>query len=137
MRYEDSMTKIAADIMQEHRKKREFLLEPKKWHDEYATLNFFRRVCRKVGNLREGEIQTMIRSLKQKDTKAVAKHQPGDFWGFDYEVMFETLLEHPICRRICAKNKYMCWGQIIGRYCDEETDEQGYRREQETDEEEW
>ena len=104
-----------------------------KWHDEYATLNFFCRVCRKVGNMRDGEIQTMIRSLKQKDTKAVAKHQPGDFWEFDYEAMFETLLEHPICKRICARNKYTCWG----RYCDEETDEQSYRREQESNEEEW
>lgn len=84
MRYEDSMTKIAADIMQEHRKKREFLLEPKKWHDEYATLNFFRRVCRKIGNLREGEIQTMIRLLKRKDIKTVVKHQPGEFWVFNY-----------------------------------------------------
>lgn len=77
MRYEDSMKKIAADIMQEHWKKRKFLLEPKKWYDEYAALNFFCRVCRKVGNLRNGEIQTMIRSPEAERYKSSRKASAG------------------------------------------------------------
>ena len=27
------------------------------WHDEYATLNFFRFICKNIGNLGNGEIR--------------------------------------------------------------------------------
>ena len=31
--------------------------------------------------------------------------------------MYKTLLEHPVCRKVCEKNKYKCWEELVNRYC--------------------
>ena len=120
MRYENSMVKIADDIIRDQQAERKVLNKKQKWHDEYATLKFFRYICRNVGNLHEGEIQRLVWKLKQSDIKAVEKHLKGYAWEFDYEKMFSTLTQNPVCQKVCQKNKYTSWMHLISRYCTED-----------------
>ena len=53
------------------------------WHDEYATLNFFRFICKNIGNLGNGEIEKMVIRLKSIGQKAVENHVNGAVWAFD------------------------------------------------------
>ena len=87
------------------------------WHDEYATLNFFRFICKNIGNLGNGEIEKMVTRLKSIDQKAVENHVNGAVWAFDYDKMFCVLMENEICRKVCEKNKYNSWMKLIGQYC--------------------
>lgn len=41
MRYENSMVKIADDIIRDQQAERKVQNKKQKWHDEYATLKFF------------------------------------------------------------------------------------------------
>lgn len=120
MRYEDSMVKIAKDIIRDQEADIRIQNRGTDWHDEYATLNFFRYVCKRVGNLREREIQILVRNLKQSDPAAVAKHGKGDIWVFDYDKMYSALVQNPVCQKVCQKNKYTNWMQLISRYCVED-----------------
>ena len=47
MRYEDSMKGVAAQIIKEQQRASKIKNNPEEfhWHDEYATLNFFRFIC--------------------------------------------------------------------------------------------
>ena len=71
------MVKIADDIIRDQQAERKVQNKKQKWHDEYATLKFFRYICRNVGNLQEGEIQRLIWQLKQSDKKAVEGNETG------------------------------------------------------------
>ena len=53
MRYEDSMKGVAAQIIKEQLRASKIKNNPEDfhWHDEYATLNFFRFICKNIGNL--------------------------------------------------------------------------------------
>lgn len=86
-------------------------------YDEYATLNFFRFICKNIGNLGNGEIEKMVTCLKHIDQKAVENHVNGAVWAFDYDKMFCVLMENEICRKVCEKNKYNSWTKLIGQYC--------------------
>ena len=57
MRYEDSMKGVAAQIIKEQQRASKIKNNPEEfhWHDEYATLNFFRFICKNIGNLGNGE----------------------------------------------------------------------------------
>ena len=60
MRYEDSMKGVADQIIKKEQQrvsKIKTIQEEFHWHDEYATLNFFRFICKNIGNLRNGEIE--------------------------------------------------------------------------------
>ena len=59
MRYEDSMKGVAAQIIKEQQRASKIKNNPEEfhWHDEYATLNFFRSICKNIGNLGNGEIE--------------------------------------------------------------------------------
>ena len=59
MRYEDSMKGVADQIIKEQQRVSKIKNNPEEfhWHDEYATLNFFRSICKNIGNLRNGEIE--------------------------------------------------------------------------------
>lgn len=59
MRYEDSMKGVADQIIKEQQRVSKIINNPEEfhWHDEYATLNFFRFICKNIGNLRNGEIE--------------------------------------------------------------------------------
>ncbi len=59
----------------------------------------------------------MVSRLKSIDQKAVENHVKGAVWAFDYDNMFCVLLENDICRKVCEKNKYNSWMQLIGQYC--------------------
>lgn len=77
MKYENSMVKIADDIIWERQAERKVQNKNQKRHYEYATLRFFRYICRNVGNLHGEEIQRLIWKLRQSDKKAVEKHLKG------------------------------------------------------------
>ena len=119
MRYEDSMKGVAAQIIKEQLRASKIKNNPEEfhWHDEYATLNFFRFICKNIGNLRNGEIEKMATRLKYIDQKAVENHVNGAVWAFDYDKMFCVLMENEICRKVCEKNKYNSWMNLIGQYC--------------------
>ncbi len=119
MRYEDSMKGVAAQIIKEQQRVSKIKNNPEEfhWHDEYATLNFFRFICKNIGNLGNGEIEKMVTRLKSIDQKAVENHVNGAVWAFDYDKMFCVLMENEICRKVCEKNKYNSWMNLIGNYC--------------------
>ena len=119
MRYEDSMKGVAAQIIKEQQRVSKIKNNPEEfhWYDEYATLNFFRLVCKNIGNLGNGEIEKMVTRLKSIDQKAVENHVNGAVWAFDYDKMFCVLMENEICRKVCEKNKYNSWMKLIGNYC--------------------
>ena len=119
MRYEDSMKGVADQIIKEQQRVSKIKNNPEEfhWHDEYATLNFFRFICKNIGNLRNGEIEKMATRLKNIDQKAVENHVNGAVWAFDYDKMFCVLMENEICRKVCEKNKYNSWMKLIGNYC--------------------
>ena len=87
MRYEDSMKGVADQIIKEQQRVSKIINNPEEfhWHDEYATLNFFRFICKNIGNLRNGEIEKMATRLKNIDQKAVENHVNGAVWAFDYD----------------------------------------------------
>ena len=119
MRYEDSMKGVADQIIKEQQRVSKIKNNPEEfhWHDEYATLNFFRFICKNIGNLRNGEIEKMVTRLKNIDQKAVENHVNGAVWAFDYDKMFCVLMENEICRKVCEKNKYNSWMNLMGQYC--------------------
>ena len=110
---------VAAQIIKEQQRVSKIKNNPEEfhWHDEYATLNFFRFICKNIGNLRNGEIEKMVTRLKNIDQKAVENHVNGAVWAFDYDKMFCVLMENEICRKVCEKNKYNSWMNLIGQYC--------------------
>ena len=110
---------VAAQIIKEQQRVSKIKNNPEEfhWHDEYATLNFFRFICKNIGNLRNGEIEKMVTRLKNIDQKAVENHVNGAVWAFDYDKMFCVLMENEICRKVCEKNKYNSWMKLIGNYC--------------------
>ena len=110
---------VAAQIIKEQQRVSKIINNPEEfhWHDEYATLNFFRFICKNIGNLRNGEIEKMVTRLKNIDQKAVENHVNGAVWAFDYDKMFCVLMENEICRKVCEKNKYNSWMNLIGQYC--------------------
>ena len=110
---------VAAQIIKEQQRVSKIKNNPEEfhWHDEYATLNFFRFICKNIGNLRNGEIEKMATRLKNIDQKAVENHVNGAVWAFDYDKMFCVLMENEICRKVCEKNKYNSWMNLIGQYC--------------------
>ncbi len=87
MRYEDSMKGVADQIIKEQQRVSKIKNNPEDfhWHDEYATLNFFRFICKNIGNLGNGEIEKMVTRLKSIDQKAVENHVNGAVWAFDYD----------------------------------------------------
>lgn len=118
MRYEDSMKGVAAQIIKEQLRASKIKNNPEDfhWHDEYATLNFFRFIC-KISVTWEMEKLKNGHTLESIDQKAVENHVNGAVWAFDYDKMFCVLMENEICRKVCEKNKYNSWMKLIGNYC--------------------
>ena len=106
---------VADQIIKEQQRASKIKNNPEEfhWHDEYATLNFFRFICKNIGNLGNGEIEKMVTRLKSIDQKAVENHVNGAVWAFDYDKMFCVLMENEICRKVCEKNKYNSWTKMI------------------------
>ena len=89
MRYEDSMKGVADQIIKEQQRASKIKNNPEEfhWHDEYATLNFFRFICKNIGNLRNGEIEKMATRLKNIDQKAVENHLAKGAAVFQWNVI--------------------------------------------------
>ena len=104
MRLEDLMKGVADQIIKEQQRASKIKNNPEEfhWHDEYATLNFFRFICKNIGNLGNGEIEKMVTRLKSIDQKAVENHVNGAVWAFDYDKMFCVLMENEIEQNRCA-----------------------------------
>ena len=109
---------VADQILKEQQRVSKIKNNPEEFHwlDEYATLNFFRFICKNIGNLGNREIEKMVTRLKSIDHKAVENHVNGAVWAFDYDKMLCVLMENEICRKVCEKNKYNSWTKLIGQY---------------------
>ena len=109
IRYEDSMKGVADQIIKEQQRVSKIKNNPEEfhWHDEYATLNFFRFLCKNIGNLRNGEIEKMVTRLKNIDQKAVENHVNGAVWAFFYSTipMIYTICKCAIQISVYAKHK--------------------------------
>ena len=64
MRYEDSMKGVADQIIKEQQRVSKIKNNPEEfhWHDEYATLNFFRFICKNIGRSEERRVGKECRS---------------------------------------------------------------------------
>jgi len=72
---------------------------------------FFRKVCREIGDLENKEINEMLKILKEG-----VEHEEGTMWIFDEEKMYEVLISNPICKKVCEKQKYKNWTDLIMRF---------------------
>ena len=75
MRYEDSTKGVADQIIKEQQRASKIKNNPEEfhWHDEYATLNFFRFICKNIGNLGNGEIEKMVTRFKEHRSESSGK----------------------------------------------------------------
>ena len=105
MRYEDSMKGVADQIIKEQQRASKIKNNPEEfhWHDEYATLNFFRFICKNIGNLRNGEIEKMVTRLKNIDQKAVENHVNGAVWACHVQCITGALNRAQITKVLCSK----------------------------------
>ena len=113
------MKGVADQIIKEQQRASKIKNNPEEfhWHDEYATLNFFRFICKNIGNLRNGEIEKNGHTLEKHRSESSGNHVNGAVWAFDYDKMFCVLMENEICRKVCEKNKYNSWMNLMGQYC--------------------
>ena len=79
--------------------------------DNYHSMSFFKKVCKQIGNLSGKEIKEMLDIL----TKDV-EHSYGEIYCFDEQKMYEVLISNPICKKVCEKQKYNNWQDIIARF---------------------
>lgn len=79
MRYEDSMKGVAAQIIKEQQRASKIKNNPEEfhWHDEYATLKFFRFICKNIGNLGNGEIEKNGQPVKKHRSESSGKPCEG------------------------------------------------------------
>lgn len=75
MRYEDSMKGVADQIIKEQQRASKIKNNPEEfhWYDEYATLNFFRFICKNIGNLGNREIEKNGHTLKEHRSESSGK----------------------------------------------------------------
>ena len=79
--------------------------------DNDHSMSFFRKVCKQIGNLPNGEIEKMLAILKED-----VPHEFGEVYHFDEDKMYKVLISNPICQKVCEKQKYMNWQDIIRRF---------------------
>ena len=82
--------------------------------DNYHSLSFFKRVCKAIGNVKGSEYAEMEKRLLE--TEAGKTHQFGEVYSFADEDLYEVLTSHEICKRVCEKQKYENWQDIILRF---------------------
>ncbi len=79
--------------------------------DNDHSMSFFRKVCKQIGNLPNGEIEKMLMILKEG-----ISHEPGEVYHFEEEKMYQVLISNPICKKVCEKQRYNNWQDIIQRF---------------------
>lgn len=82
--------------------------------DNYHSLNFFKRVCKAIGNVKGKEYAEMEKRLLE--TEAGKNHQFGEVYVFADEDLYEILISNEICKKVCEKQKYENWQDIIIRF---------------------
>ncbi len=82
--------------------------------DIYHSISFFKKVCKHIGNLENKEIEQMLTKLK--NTAAGKEHEFGEAYHFLGDDMYEVLISNPICKKVCEKQKYLNWEDIIIRF---------------------
>ena len=114
-------SRIAAEICKEQNmaKNWKYIAAEKKKYmfDEYATKYFFEKICYRMGMIDSKNADTMIEKMKSVDCTAKKKNGTGP-WQFSYEAMYRILRENEICNRICEKQGYKNWQDIIYKYAD-------------------
>lgn len=111
-----TIKQVAVEIKQEERMQKMLHESAKFVYDEYSTLAFFKRMCIKVGNLKNREIEALICELKKRDEMAIIRHQKGDVFCFDKQIMYDVLNTNSICHGICVRNKYETWQDLVNRF---------------------
>ena len=99
--------------------------------DNDYSMSFFRKVCKQIGNLPNGEIEKMLAILrlymgigmKRRRKDFIYAKQIFELIGyfcevyhFDEDKMYKVLISNPICQKVCEKQKYMNWQDIIRRF---------------------
>lgn len=84
-------------------------------YDEWATQACFKRMCIKVGNLKNKEIEALISELKKRHDEAMLDYR-GEVFCFDKQIMYEVLITNPICKGICERNRYADWQDLVNRF---------------------
>ena len=81
-------------------------------YDDAATLEGFKRICKVVGNLRTNEIGKLVKEFQKRVT---TKNEKGIFQA-DYDTMYDIFTSNPVAKKICEKNGYRNWEEVVTRY---------------------
>lgn len=113
-----TMKRIAREIKHEERIERISKECDKRVYDEWATLAFFRKMCKKVGNLKNKEIEALIDELNQrhKSGNINTENMDAGVSCFDKHIMYDVLNTNSVCRAICERNGYANWQDLINRF---------------------
>lgn len=110
-----TIKRIAREIKHEERMDRLSKECGKKVYDEWATLAFFRKMCIKVGNLKNKEIDALVVELNRRHKSGVMNLKAG-VYCFDKQIMYDVLNTNSVCRAICERNGYASWQDLINRF---------------------
>ncbi len=80
--------------------------------DTAATLEGFKRICKVVGNLRTNEVGKLVKEYKRRVT---TKNENGIFQA-DYDIMYDIFVSDSVAKKICEKNGYRNWEEVVTRY---------------------
>ena len=84
-------------------------------YDRYATLEGFEEVCKIAGNLREQEIQVLLKKVQGCPSKRIRSWRVRQYL---YEDLYHVFISNPIARILCEKQKFFCWEDLVFRYID-------------------
>lgn len=76
------------------------------------TLAAFKNACKRLGNLKTGEINNLVAILKEKNPQGINESTPCQF---NPDVMYDVFMMNDVCRKICEKSGYTYWDQIAER----------------------
>ncbi len=68
-------------------------------------------MCKQIGNLPNGEIEKMLAILKED-----VPHEFGEVYHFDEDKMYKVLISNQFAKKVCEKQRYMNWQDIIRRF---------------------
>lgn len=76
--------------------------------DNEHSVSYFKNVCKYIGNLDNMEIRNLVTLLKSK--------HPRQTTFFDGDIMYEVLISNEICHKVCEKQMYRNWNEIISHF---------------------
>ena len=66
--------------------------------------------------LRKALIMLLCKTYMLAILKEDVPHAEYEVWHFDEEKMYRVLISNPICQKVCEKQKYMNWQDLIRRF---------------------